>query len=57
MSHKPAPKIIKERFEKGKSPYHWDLGFLIWGKVSRVNGRDLRDSDGKVIEIIKCKED
>lgn len=57
MSRKLPPKIIKEHFEKGKNKYHWDLAWIIWGKVSRIRGRDLRDSDGKVIEIIECKED
>lgn len=50
MSKKPPPKIIKERFEKGKSPYHWDLAWIVFGRVTRTRGLDNRDEEGKIIE-------
>lgn len=50
MSRKLPPKIDKQGYQKVKGPYRWDLGFLIWGRVTRTKGVDNRDEEGKIIE-------
>lgn len=50
MSKKPAPKIDKNGHQNVKGRYHWDLGWIVFGRVTRTRGLDNRDEEGKIIE-------
>jgi hypothetical protein len=50
MKPRKTPKIDAYYSGSNKGPYRWDLGVIAFGRIRRINGKELRDKDGKIIE-------
>lgn len=50
MKQKKTPKIDTYQSSSAKGQFRWDNGSVCFGKIRRVNGKELRDKDGKIIE-------
>jgi hypothetical protein len=50
MKPKNTPRIDKFYSKSSKGRYGWELADLVFGKIRRLNGKEQRDQDGKIIE-------